>query len=188
MQSIQGKVGLVVCVSNDHSIAWAYAKALHGAGANTGGFRQAEKARAHVESRLEAPDAPIRKPLDVFHDVLSTTRPCRSTLRASAMERARKFSLPRRSATTSNKVCGSSRSGFLQAMDLPCHSYARMARLADPRMVDGGSLMTMNYLDAMEVVPNCGLMDPLWVFLASDGAHAITGSTLCVNGGQHILN
>ncbi|HBN9494421.1 ABC transporter permease [Pseudomonas aeruginosa] len=49
MQSIQGKVGLVVCVSNDHSIAWAYAKALHGAGANTGGFRQAEKARAHVD-------------------------------------------------------------------------------------------------------------------------------------------
>jgi enoyl-[acyl-carrier protein] reductase I len=57
-------------------------------------------------------------------------------------------------------VADSSREGFARAMDISCHSFARMARLAEPLMKKGGSLLTMSYLGAEEVIDNYGLMGP----------------------------
>ena len=34
--------------------------------------------------------------------------------------------------------------GFKQAMDISCHSFVRMARLATPLMKDGGTLFAMS--------------------------------------------
>src|SRR5690606_36323084 len=59
------------------------------------------------------------------------------------------------------RVTDSSREGFGRAMDISCHSFARMARLAEPLMKDGGSLMTMSYVGAEEVIPDYGLMGPV---------------------------
>jgi enoyl-[acyl-carrier protein] reductase I len=42
--------------------------------------------------------------------------------------------------------------GFGQAMDVSCHSFIRMARLAAPLMKDGGTLFTMSYHGANKVV------------------------------------
>ncbi len=152
------------------------------------------------------------------------------------------------------RVTDSSADGFAQAMDISCHSLMRMAKLAEPLMPDGGSLMTMSYLGAEEVIADYGLMGPvkaaleasvrylaaelgpqgirvnaispgpletraasgiahfdrlmadaierspmrrlatiedvgaLCAFLAGDGARAITGGTLYVDGGYNILN
>ena len=52
-------------------------------------------------------------------------------------------------------------------MDISCHSFIRMARLAEPLMKDGGSLMTMSYLGGQEVVPNYGIMGPVKAALES---------------------
>ncbi len=35
-----------------------------------------------------------------------------------------------------------SRDGFITAMDISCHSFIRLAKAAEPRMSDGGSLIT----------------------------------------------
>ena len=51
--------------------------------------------------------------------------------------------------------------GFARAMDVSCHSFLRMARLAEPLMQQGGSLLTMSYLGADEVIHNYGLMGPV---------------------------
>jgi enoyl-[acyl-carrier protein] reductase I len=40
-----------------------------------------------------------------------------------------------------------SQEGFLRAMDVSCHSFMRMARLAEPLMRDGGALFTLSYYD-----------------------------------------
>lgn len=55
----------------------------------------------------------------------------------------------------------SSAEGFAQAMDIPCHSFIRMARLAAPLMDEGGALFAMSYLGATRVVPNYDLMGPV---------------------------
>ena len=46
-------------------------------------------------------------------------------------------------------------------MDISCHSFMRMARLAEPLMDKGGTLITMTYLGAEEVVPRYGVMGPV---------------------------
>ena len=46
------------------------------------------------------------------------------------------------------RVVDTSREGFARAMDISCHSFMRMARLAEPLMDKGGTLLTMSYLGA----------------------------------------
>ena len=46
-------------------------------------------------------------------------------------------------------------------MDVSCHSFIRMAKLAEPLMTDGGSLFTMSYYGAEKVVDRYNLMGPV---------------------------
>ena len=51
--------------------------------------------------------------------------------------------------------------GFARAVDVSCHSFIRMARLAAPLMKDGGTLFAMSYYGANRVVPNYNVMGPV---------------------------
>jgi enoyl-[acyl-carrier protein] reductase I len=51
--------------------------------------------------------------------------------------------------------------GFAKAMDISCHSFVRMARLAAPLMKNGGAMFTMSYHGANKVVPNYNVMGPV---------------------------
>ena len=51
--------------------------------------------------------------------------------------------------------------GFAKAMDMSCHSFVRMARLAAPLMTDGGTMFAMSYYGANRVVPNYNVMGPV---------------------------
>jgi enoyl-[acyl-carrier protein] reductase I len=54
-----------------------------------------------------------------------------------------------------------SAAGFGVAMDVSCHSFVRMARLAAPLMAEGGTLFAMSYYGANKVVPNYSVMGPV---------------------------
>jgi enoyl-[acyl-carrier protein] reductase I len=51
--------------------------------------------------------------------------------------------------------------GFGLAMDVSCHSFVRMARLAAPLITDGGTLFAMSYYGAEKVVSNYSVMGPV---------------------------
>jgi enoyl-[acyl-carrier protein] reductase I len=51
--------------------------------------------------------------------------------------------------------------GFAKAMDVSCHSFVRMARLAVPLMADGGTMFAMSYYGANKVVPTYSVMGPV---------------------------
>jgi predicted PurR-regulated permease PerM len=53
------------------------------------------------------------------------------------------------------------------AMDVSCHSFVRMARLAEPLMPEGGTLLAMSYHGANKVVPNYNLMGSVKAALES---------------------
>jgi enoyl-[acyl-carrier protein] reductase I len=55
----------------------------------------------------------------------------------------------------------SSAEGFAKAMDISCHSFIRMAKLAAPLMTTGGAMFAMSYYGATRVVPNYNLMGPV---------------------------
>ena len=57
--------------------------------------------------------------------------------------------------------------GFLQAMDVSCHSFIRMARMAEPLMRNGGALFTMSYYGAEKVIEHYNVMGPVKAALES---------------------
>lgn len=250
---LQGRKGLVVGIANEHSIAWGCAQAFAAAGAELAVTWFNDKARPYVEPLARQLNAPLTLPLDVeqpgqmeavFEAITRQWGRLDFVLHSIAFA-------PR--TDLHGRVTDCSREGFLRAMDISCHSFARMARLAEPLMPDGGSLITMSYVGAEEVIPTYGVMGPvkaaleasmrylaaelgprgirvnavspgplatraasgipqfealladalqraplrrlvsledvgaLCAFLAGDGARAITGSTLYVDGGHHIL-
>jgi enoyl-[acyl-carrier protein] reductase I len=65
------------------------------------------------------------------------------------------------------RLVDSSSEGFKTAMDISCHSFIRMARLAEPLMENGGTLIAMSYHGANKVVPNYNLMGPVKAALES---------------------
>ena len=54
-----------------------------------------------------------------------------------------------------------SAAGFAKAMDVSCHSFVRMARLAAPLMKNGGTMMAMSYYRANKVIPTYSVMGPV---------------------------
>jgi enoyl-[acyl-carrier protein] reductase I len=56
-----------------------------------------------------------------------------------------------------------------------------MAHLAEPLMTKGGFLFTMTYYGSQMVVENYNI-------LAHDAARLITGETLYIDGGYHIMD
>ncbi|MDC8758661.1 enoyl-ACP reductase FabI [Janthinobacterium fluminis] len=251
---LQGKKGLVVGIANEHSIAWGCARALRAAGAELAVTWLNDKARPHVEPLARQVQAAIALPLDVGSD-----EQMRALFDAIGAQWGQLDFLVHSIAFApkqdlQGRVADSSAAGFAQAMDISCHSFLRMAKLAEPLMQQGGSLMTMSYLGAEEVIGDYGLMGPvkaalessvrylaaelgpagirvnaispgplatraasgiahfdrlladaaqraplrrlvdiddvgaLCAFLAGDAARAITGGTLYVDAGYHILN
>ena len=65
------------------------------------------------------------------------------------------------------RLANSSREGFLIAMDISCHSFIRMARLAEPLMQEGGALFTLSYYGAEKVIEHYNLMGPVKAALES---------------------
>jgi enoyl-[acyl-carrier protein] reductase I len=52
-------------------------------------------------------------------------------------------------------------------MDVSCHSFIRMARLAEPLMRNGGALFTMSYYGAEKVIEHYNVMGPVKAALES---------------------
>lgn len=159
--SLAGRRGLVVGIANDQSIAWGCARAFRAAGAELAITWLNEKARPHVEPLAETAGAAIRMPLDVeqpeqLQALFDTI--ARDWGRLDFVLHSIAFA-PR--SDLHGRVVDSSRDGFARAMDISCHSFSRIARLAEPLMDRGGSLMTMSYVGAEEVIPNYGVMGPV---------------------------
>jgi len=158
---LTGKKGLVVGIANEHSIAWGCARAFRRAGAELAVTWFNEKARAYVEPLAQQVQAGITQALDVedaaqlqaLFDAIRTQWG-RLDFVLHSIAFAPKEDLH-------GRVVDSSRGGFARAMDISCHSFARMARLAEPLMTDGGTLLTMSYVGAEEVIPDYGIMGPV---------------------------
>ncbi len=251
---LEGKKGLVLGIANEHSIAWAAARSFVEAGAELAATWQNDKARPHVEPLLDSLGVALKMPLDVACDAQLSAVFDAITARWGKLDFLLQSIAFAPKADLHGRVVDSSREGFLQAMDVSCHSLLRVAKRAEPLMQDGGSMMTMSYLGSEEVMPSYGLMGPVkaalescvrylaselgssnirvnavspgpivtraasglvqfdalvqdsaqrsplrrglsindvgpvCAFLASDGASAITGTTLYVDAGYHVLN
>jgi len=153
---------VVICgIANEHSIAYGCARVLRDQGAELALTYLNDKAKTHVEPLARELGAAVLMPLDVarpgemetlFETIGRTWGRLDAAIHSIAY--APKEDLQ-------GELIDSSSQGFASAMDISCHSFIRMARLAAPLMDRGGALFAMSYLGATQVVPNYNLMGPV---------------------------
>ena len=161
MIDLSGKRGLVVGVANEASIAAGCARAFRAAGAELALTCLNEKARPWVAPVAEEVGADLLLACDVREPGQLEAVFDRITAdwgRLDFLLHAMAFA-PKEDLQTS--VVNASAEGFALAMDVSCHSFLRMARLARPLMQAGGSLITVSFYGADRVVENYNLMGPV---------------------------
>ena len=158
---LSGHKALVVGIANDMSIAYGCAKAFRMAGADLAVTWLNEKARPYVEPLAEELQASVAMPLDVeiqgqmeaVFDAIHTQWG-RLDILVHSIAFAPKEDLQ-------GGLLDCSAEGFAKAMDVSCHSFIRMAKLAAPLMTEGGAMFAMSYYGANRVVPNYNVMGPV---------------------------
>jgi enoyl-[acyl-carrier protein] reductase I len=158
---LAGRKGLVVGIANEHSIAYGCARMLRQCGAELAVTWLNDKARPHVEPLAHELSAPIALPLDVEQPGALETVFDAIRERWGRLDFVLHSIAYAPAAELHGRVADTSREGFARAMDISCHSFLRMAHLAEPLMDRGGALLTMSFLGAAEVVPNYGVMGPV---------------------------
>jgi enoyl-[acyl-carrier protein] reductase I len=158
---LAGHRSLVVGIANDQSIAYGCAEAFRAAGADLAITWLNEKARPHVEPLGRQLGAEIMAPLNVenpgeleslFGEIGERWGRLDSLVHSIAFA-------PKEDLQGGLLDCSSA--GFARAMDVSCHSFIRMAKLAAPLMTSGGTLFAMSYFGANRVVTNYNVMGPV---------------------------
>ncbi len=158
---LTGHKALIVGIANDQSIAYGCAKAFRTAGADLAVTWLNEKARAYVEPLADELEASIKAELNVavpgqLEAVFETIG--HHWKKLDILVHSIAFA-PMDDLRGGLLDC--SAEGFAKAMDISCHSFIRMARLAAPLMNDGGTMFAMSYYGASRVVPNYNVMGPV---------------------------
>jgi enoyl-[acyl-carrier protein] reductase I len=158
---LAGKKGLVTGIANEHSIAYGCAKAFRICGADLAVTYLNEKAEPYVRPLAEELECPIVMPCDVQREGQLEAvfdRIARDWGRLDFLLHSIAFA-PK--ADLHGRVVDCSAEGFAIAMNISCHSFIRMARLAEPLMTQGGCLLTVSYYGAEKVVEHYNIMGPV---------------------------
>lgn len=163
---LQGRKGLILGLADEHSIAWGCAREARHQGAELVLSCLNAKAHAHVAPLAQALESPLHTcNVEQPHEL--------EQLVEQAVGRLGTLDFVVHSIAWAplqdlhSPVVDTSREGFARAMEISCHSFARLAHLCVPHMPRGGSFVTMSYLGAQEAVPHYGLMGPVKAALES---------------------
>jgi enoyl-[acyl-carrier protein] reductase I len=155
------KKGIITGINNAQSIAYGCAKAFAAQGAElittyysekNGDFQRSEAAALNIKQAVKL-DVRDDAQLEALFDVAKQEWGEIDFLLHS-IAFAPKDDLH-------GRVVDCSRAGFGEAMDVSVHSLIRMAKLAEPLMKNGGSILTVSYYGGEHVVINYNLMGPV---------------------------
>ena len=130
--ALKGRMGLIVGIANDKSIAWGCAKAFRALGADLAVTYLNEKAKKHVEPLALELESPIFMPLDV-----SAPGQTEAVFEKIGKEWGQLDFLVHSIAFSPRealhgRVIDVNRDGFLATMDVSCWSFMRMAHWQSP--------------------------------------------------------
>jgi enoyl-[acyl-carrier protein] reductase I len=164
---LTGKKGLVFGIANENSIAYGCARHCRAHGAELAVTYLNEKAEKFVRPLADELNAALFLPCDVreegqleavFAEIEKTWGRLDFVIHSIAY--ANRDDLH-------GRVVDCSRDGFALAMDVSCHSFIRMAHLAEPLMTEGGCLMTVTFYGGRKVVEHYNVMGPVKAALES---------------------
>ena len=164
---LAGKRGLVIGIANESSIAAGCATSFSQAGATLAATYLNDKARPFVAPVTDRLGADWIAPCDVrvpgqlealFERVRTEWGSLDFLLHSIAFAPTEDLH---------GRVTDCSAEGFAMAMAVSCHSFIRMAKLAEPLMPQGGCLLTVTFYGSERVVAHYNLMGPVKAALES---------------------
>jgi len=158
---LKGSKALIVGIANENSIAYGCAKAFRELGADLALTYLNDKAKRYVEPLAQALEASLFLPADFASaGSLETAfeKVTQAWGRLDILVHSAAFA-PKEDLQGGLLNC--SAEGFAKAMDISCHSFIRMAKLAAPLMKEGGTMFAMTYHGANKVIANYNVMGPV---------------------------
>lgn len=153
-----GKRGLIMGLANDKSIAWGIAQACADAGAELAFTYMGDAFKKRVE--------PLARSLgsDVMIDC-NVSDPASIDAAFAEIEKVWgkiDFLVHAIGFSDKNELRGryidTSRENFLNTLDVSCYSFTAVAKRAEKLMRDGGSMLTLTYYGAEQVMPHYNVM------------------------------
>lgn len=153
-----GKRGLIMGLANHHSLAWGIAQSLFDQGAELAFTYQGDSLKKRV--------VPLGESLGGTHFFDCDVREdghIQSVFEALAQAWGRlDFVLHAIGFSDKHELTGryvdTTRTNFLNTMDISCFSFTRVCQHAAPLMTEGGSLLTLTYLGSERWVPHYNVM------------------------------
>lgn len=155
---LKGKRGLIMGVANDRSIAWGIAEAAAASGAELAFTYQGDALKKRVEPLAEKIGASLVLPCDVTDE--GSVDEAFSAIEAEWGQID--FVVHAIAFSDKNELDGlylnTSRENFARTMDISVYSFTAVAQRAAPLMKEGGSLITLTYYGAEQVMPHYNVM------------------------------
>jgi len=159
MGFLQGKRALITGVASNRSIAWGIAEAMHKQGAELAFTYQNDRLKQRVEQCAAEFNSQIVLPCDVESDESI------QTLFSELKSHWGKFDIivhsigfAPRDQISGDFLDNVTREGFQIAHDISAYSFPALAKAAKPMLREGGSLIALTYLGAVQAMPNYNVM------------------------------
>tara|TARA_Y100000590_G_scaffold342937_1_gene391708 strand:+ start:853 stop:1671 length:819 start_codon:yes stop_codon:yes gene_type:complete len=155
---MKDKKGLIMGVANERSIAWGIAKNIAEEGGKLAFTYQGEALKKRVSPLANSIGSDILLPCDV-----TDSKNLEHTFKTLKNEWENIDFLVHGIAFSNKdelkgKYFKTSEENFDQTMLISCYSLTEICRLAEPMMNDGGSVLTLTYYGAEQVMPHYNVM------------------------------
>ncbi len=155
---LKGKRGLIMGVANERSIAWGIAQAAAENGAELAFTYQGDALLKRVKPLAERVGSDILLACDVTDEASIDA----TFAKIESLWGSIDFVVHAIAFSDKNELDGlylnTSRDNFLRTMDISVYSFTAVAQRATPLMKDGGSLLTLTYYGAEQVMPHYNVM------------------------------
>jgi enoyl-[acyl-carrier protein] reductase I len=155
---MKGKRGLIMGVANNMSIAWGIAEELHKAGAELAFTYQGDVLLKRVQPLAESIGSDFLLPCDV------TDQASIDAAFAAIEKKWGQIDFLVHAIAFSDKkeldgrYVDTTRENFLRTMDISVFSFTAVAQRASHLMKNGGSMVTLTYYGAEQVMPHYNVM------------------------------
>ena len=155
---MKDKVGIVMGVANERSLAWGITKYLSENGAKVILTYQGEALKKRVAPLAEKANSPAIYECDVSdQESLKKTFSLisKNHNKIDFLVHAIAFS---DKEELKGKYIDTSKENFLKSMEISCYSFTNVANYASKIMNEGGSMLTLSYYGAEKVIPHYNVM------------------------------
>ncbi len=155
---MSNKKGVIMGLTNEHSIAWSIAKRLKNEGAELIFTYPNDRLATRMKPLVESLGCKIMLQCDVLDEASITT-----TFQRIGEEFGKLDFLVHSIAFSDKselkgRYINTTKDNFLTTMHVSCFSFTEICKFAEPLMSDGGSIITLSYYGAEKVMPNYNVM------------------------------